>query len=294
MNPLGCHAQVWVGDWTEESADLAARRTAEAGFDLLEVPVLDPRTVDPALTGRVLDRYGLQGACSMGLHLDADVSSEDADVAARGQELLLAALDVVRASGVRWFTGVLYSALHKYDRPLGPRGREHVVACLRTLAERAAADGVVVGLEVVNRYETNVVNTAQEALALLDDVGAENLVVHLDTYHMNIEEGDLAKPVLECGDRLGYVHVGGEPPRVPRIRDGRLPRLLPGAGADRLRRARDVRVVLLRRRLRALVHHAGRLAGPLGRQRGPRGPRPPLGRRRAARGGGLATVSRGR
>jgi D-psicose/D-tagatose/L-ribulose 3-epimerase len=67
---------------------------------------------------------------------------------------------------------------------------------------------VVLGLEVCNRYETNVVNTAKDALALADEIGEENVMVHLDTYHMNIEEDDLVRPLREVGNRLGYVHVG--------------------------------------------------------------------------------------
>ncbi|MBW8711897.1 MAG: sugar phosphate isomerase/epimerase, partial [Mycobacterium sp.] len=61
---------------------------------------------------------------------------------------------------------------------------------------------------ICNRYETNVVNTAHDCLRLADDIGADNVVIHLDTYHMNIEEDDLVAPVHEVGDRLGYVHIG--------------------------------------------------------------------------------------
>src|SRR6266508_4362100 len=142
MNTLGVHALVWVGDWTEKSCRAAVERTKAAGFDLIEIPVLDPDRIDAAMTRRVLDEAGLAAACSLGLSFDAGES------------------------------------------------------------------GITLGLETVNRYESNVVNTAQQTLALIKDVGAPNVVVHLDTYHMNIEEGDLARPVYECGERLGYVHVG--------------------------------------------------------------------------------------
>jgi D-psicose/D-tagatose/L-ribulose 3-epimerase len=64
------------------------------------------------------------------------------------------------------------------------------------------------GLEICNRYETNVVNTAREALTLADDIGEDNVLIHLDTYHMNIEEDDFVQPVQEVGERLGYVHIG--------------------------------------------------------------------------------------
>jgi D-psicose/D-tagatose/L-ribulose 3-epimerase len=134
MNPLGVHALVWAGGWSEADARRAVAATAAAGFDLLEIPVLEPETVDA--------------------------------------------------------------------------GRAHCVESLAWLAERAAADGITLGVEVVNRYESNLLNTAEQALALLDEIGAPNLVVHLDTYHMNIEEQDFATPIQRCGERLGYVHVG--------------------------------------------------------------------------------------
>lgn len=79
---------------------------------------------------------------------------------------------------------------------------------LQDLAKEAGNLEMTLGLEVCNRYETNVINTAADALRLADDIGADNVTIHLDTYHMNIEEDDFARPVLLVGDRLGYVHVG--------------------------------------------------------------------------------------
>ena len=208
MNPLGVHALVWVGGWSEADARRAVEATAAAGFDLLEIPVLEPATIDAGLTRKLLDEYGLRAACSLGLSLDADVSSADPEVARRGRELLAAALAVARDVGASHLTGVLHSALGKYPGPATPQGRAHCVQALGWLAERAAQDGITLGIEVVNRYESNLLNTAEQALALLDEVGAPNLLVHLDTYHMNIEEEDFATPVQRCGPRLGYVHVG--------------------------------------------------------------------------------------
>lgn len=74
---------------------------------------------------------------------------------------------------------------------------------LRGLAE---AD-IRLGLEICNRYETNVVNTVRDALDLADDIGCDNVRVHLDTYHMNIEEADFVRPVHEAGARLGDLAI---------------------------------------------------------------------------------------
>jgi D-psicose/D-tagatose/L-ribulose 3-epimerase len=207
-NPLGVHALVWVGDTLRDSVELAARRTVECGFDLLELSLHDLDRLDVAHAKDTLVRSGLQVACSRGLAFDADVSSEDAAVVERGAKLLLASLMATANLGARVLTGALYSALGKYGRPASDRGRRNAVAVLRDLAKEAAGRDVVLGLEICNRYETNVINTARQALALADDIGEENVVIHLDTYHMNIEEDDLVRPVHEVGDRLGYVHIG--------------------------------------------------------------------------------------
>lgn len=208
MNTLGVHALVWTGGWTEPEARHAISSSATAGFDLIEIPVLDPGSVDSVMTRRLLEEYGLDVTCSLGLTLDADISSADEAVAARGLSLLRDALRVARDVGSEQLCGILYSALAKYPAPLAPEGRRNCVDALRALADEGEAMGVRLNLEIVNRYETNVINTADEALALIDDIGSPNVRVHLDTYHMNIEETDFATPVARCGGRLGYVHVG--------------------------------------------------------------------------------------
>ena len=117
-------------------------------------------------------------------------------------------MEIIHDLGGRYLVGVLYSVLKKYPGPATARGRADSQDVLRRLAERAAGLGVTIALEVVNRYETNLFNTCSGALAYLDELGDPRIKVHLDTYHMNIEESDLFSPVLDAGDRLGYVHIG--------------------------------------------------------------------------------------
>lgn len=207
-NPIGVHALVFVAGWSPEEAEYAVRSTADAGFDLLEIPLLDPTSVDGPATADLLRRHGLRAACSLGLSFDTDISSEDPAVVAAGERLLHDALEVTRTVGSRYLSGVIFSAMGKYTRPASAKGRANSAAVLRELARTAARDNIIVGLEAVNRYETNLVNTVADALAHIDAIGEDNVVVHLDTYHANIEEGDLARPVRLAGDRLGYVHVG--------------------------------------------------------------------------------------
>ncbi|MPY53257.1 sugar phosphate isomerase/epimerase family protein [Streptomyces acidicola] len=207
-NPIGVHALVWVGDTSPASVSHAVERTRAAGFDLLELSLHDSVNLDVSAARKEIADAGLKVACSRGLAFDADVSSADPAVVERGEKLLHDSLAVTHGLGGTHFTGALYSALGKYGAPLSSAGRANVVSVLRRLAQEAHGLGMTLGLEVCNRYETNVVNTARDALALADDIGEDNVLIHLDTYHMNIEEDDLVRPVREAGDRLGYVHIG--------------------------------------------------------------------------------------
>lgn len=207
-NPLGIHALVWAGDTTPESVSRAVHGSKAAGFDLLELSLHDLDRLDVPAAKAELDAAGLRVACSRGLPFDADVSSDDPAVVERGAKILRACLDATTGLGGRIFTGALYSALGKYPTPPTAAGRANAVSVVKELARAAAPNGVTLGLEICNRYETNLVNTARQALELADAVGEDNVVVHLDTYHMNIEEDDMARPVREVGDRLGYVHIG--------------------------------------------------------------------------------------
>jgi D-psicose/D-tagatose/L-ribulose 3-epimerase len=208
LNQLGVHALVFAGGTSPDEMTRTIRQTKEAGYDLLELSLHDSPALDVAAARAELEAAGLGIVCSRGLAFSADVSSPDPEVVARGAALLHESLEITHGLGGTHFTGALYSALGKYGAPLSAAGRANVVTTLRDLAKEADGKGMTLGLEICNRYETNVINTAADALRLADDIGADNVVVHLDTYHMNIEEDDFVRPVLLLGDRLGYVHVG--------------------------------------------------------------------------------------
>ena len=184
---------VWVGDTAPDSVHTAISQTVATGYEILEFSLHDSVNLNRDKTRELLTANGIQAACSRGLARDADVSSDDPAVVARGAALLRESLEVTHAIGATILTGALYSAFGKAAHPLTPTGRDNVVGVLKELAAEAAPLGVTLGLEICNRYETNVVNTARDCLRLADDIGADNVVIHLDTYHMNIEESDLSR-----------------------------------------------------------------------------------------------------
>lgn len=205
---IGCHGSVWTGTFDVDGLRLAVSKTKEAGFDLLEIPLMDPYGLDVAATKELLTDYNLAATASLGLNERTDISSEDPQIVAAGEEFLGKCLEVLSDIGGTALVGVIYSAMKKYSAPASARARQNSVDAIARLAARGQALGVRMGIEVVNRYESNLVNTGRQGLAFVKDVGHENVSVHLDTYHMNIEEPDMFSPVLTCGERLGYVHIG--------------------------------------------------------------------------------------
>ena len=205
---FGGHALVWVGDWSAASARSAISSAARNGYDYIELAIFDPWSFDIAMTKDLLQEFNLRAHASLGLSAKTDVTSPDASIVKKGDELLCKVADVLHALGGTELCGVIYSSLAKYPGPASKEARASSVAAMQRLADYTAELGINIDLEVVNRYETNIMNTGLEGLEFLDQVNRPNAFIHLDTYHMNIEEDGLQKSVLAAGDRLGYVHIG--------------------------------------------------------------------------------------
>ena len=205
---FGGHALVWVGDWSAASARSAISSAARNGYDYIELAIFDPWSFDIAMTKDLLQEFNLRAHASLGLSAKTDVTSPDASIVKKGDELLCKVADVLHALGGTELCGVIYSSLAKYPGPASKEARASSVAAMQRLADYTAELGINIDLEVVNRYETNIMNTGLEGLEFLDQVNRPNAFLHLDTYHMNIEEDGLQKSVLAAGDRLGYVHIG--------------------------------------------------------------------------------------
>lgn len=207
MTIIGCHGLVWTGSFDAAGIRHAVAATRQAGFDLIEFPLMDPAAFDVRAARSAIDEHGLEASGSLGLADATDISSEDPARVRAGEELLVRAVDVLAELGSRHLCGVVYSAMQKYQQPATPRGIENSRAVIERVAGRAAEAGITVSVEVTNRYESNVLNTARQARDFVRGLSPQ-VGVHLDTYHMNIEETDMVTPVLATADLLRYVHVG--------------------------------------------------------------------------------------
>lgn len=208
MNQLGIHALVWVTDWTDESIQYAADKSAEVGFDLIEAVIFDPAEARPTQTAKALARAGIGCVTGMALNPGADISSPAPAVARKGEQFIADAIAATRDMGSQLLGGVTHSAMHRYLDAPHPGVRQQLIDIYGRLAERARAAGVRLGIEAVNRYESYVVNTLDDAALIVKAVGSDALFIHMDTYHMNIEEHAVADTIRRNQAYIGHVHIG--------------------------------------------------------------------------------------
>ena len=212
MQGFGIHSSIWTMRWTREAAEHAVGEAVNHGFDFIEVALLDPPIVDAAHSRRLFARTGMRAVCSLGLP-EACWPSRAPDA---GIAFLKAALDKTAAMGAEALTGVTYGGIgERTGLPPTEGELDNVATCLRAAAAHAKALGIGFGVEPVNRYETHLINTGWQAAAMVDRVGADTLFVHLDTYHMNIEEKGAGNGILPCRDHLRYIHLSESDRGVP-------------------------------------------------------------------------------
>lgn len=207
MNKLGLHSLVYTSDWTPANAHRVFGRAADLGYDLVELLMFDPAATDTALTAQVAQQYSVGVVAGICGTLTADLSNPDPLIAQRGEELIGDAIRAARDMGATMLGGPTFSAVHRYTQAPSEIARERAVERYGRIADQASAAGIRVGLEALNRYESNFINTVEQAADIVRAVGSPALFVHADLFHMNIEEGDLAQAVENVADVLGYVHV---------------------------------------------------------------------------------------
>ena len=170
--------------------------------------MIDPKAINVKRTRKALESAAIKPITSLGLSMETDISSDDPAAVSRGETHLNNALTVARDLGSTMLSGVLYSALGKYQKASTDIGRWNCVSGPSTPGRKSK--GIGHDDRQSNRstaMRANLINSGDDALSLIEAIGADNMVVHLDSYHMNIEEGAPGPLIERLGKRLGYVHV---------------------------------------------------------------------------------------
>lgn len=201
------HPGVWLPQpWDQSRALEVARRSSQLGYQRVVVPLHNLDEVDPSEVRKVFSLAGVEAINSIGQTPTADVSSDDSELRRRGVERLRKAASAAHAMGSRHLGGVVYGCLGS-KRHLDAKQFQRTARVLGEVADEIASLGVRLVCEVVNRYETPMLNTAAQAVSFVEQAQSENIGIHLDTFHMNIEETDLMAAVEHALPHLWYLEL---------------------------------------------------------------------------------------
>ncbi len=212
MARLGLHGLAFTPLWNPDEADRFLPQITAQGVTVIETPLLDPRKYDSLGTRRAAERNGVEIVCSLGLPEEMDVMARGSDVA----DYLRFALKVARDAGAGMLSGVTYGTIGKRSgKPVTLAELDAIARLIDRVSKSARDLNMRLGIEPCNRYETHLLNTARQSAELIERVGADNVFIHLDTYHMNIEEVSMADGFADAGEHLGYLHLSESNRGVP-------------------------------------------------------------------------------
>jgi D-psicose/D-tagatose/L-ribulose 3-epimerase len=181
---------------------------ADLGYSHAVLPPFDPDGAPVAEWAALFRDHGVAPIAMVGQSPGADVSSADPGEQEQGEAALRRMVEATAELGGDQLNGVSYGLFGRPETAPPEGAFERAAARLGAVADYAHGQGVTMTFEVLNRYETAMLNTAQQALDFVAASGSDHLRVHLDTFHMAVEEADMMAAVRSAVPVLGYLELG--------------------------------------------------------------------------------------
>lgn len=211
---IGVNTWVWTSPLTDAGLAELAPRIRDWGFDTVELPVEQPGDWDPYRAADLLAELGLRTTVCLVMPPGRELV--ESDRVPETQDYLRHVVDVAAIVGSPVAGGPAYSSV---GRTWLVEDRRKTYAELRAnlapVVDYAATKGVRIAVEPLNRYETSLINTVEQALDAVDGLADDGCGLLLDTYHMNIEETSTAAAILAAGTRIAHVQVAGNDRGAP-------------------------------------------------------------------------------
>jgi D-psicose/D-tagatose/L-ribulose 3-epimerase len=207
---FGVNTFVWVSPFSSQQfCDLAARAKA-FGFDILELAIENPELVDIRQIKRDKEMLAVEVGVCGAFGPDRDLANAAAAPRENAKAYLRWLVDAASELGSKCVCGPMYSSVGKahLDDPAARQAEwERAVSGVRQMAEYAAGKEVCLALEPLNRFETDMINTVDQGLRFISDTGMSNVGLHLDTFHMHLEEKSSAQAIRKAGKAIFHFHA---------------------------------------------------------------------------------------
>ena len=207
---FGINTFVWVSPFKTEVAEELADKVKKIGFDIIELSCEQPSLIDVSKVNTIIKEKGLDVVVCGAFGLSRNLCGEDPQLVQNAKEYIYWLIDAAAVLGAKVVAGPMYSSVGKahYD-DLVEREKEwdRAVDNMRQMADYAASKDVRLALETLNRFETDMINTVSQGLEFIKDIGRENVGLHLDTFHMHLEEKSSADAIRLAGDKIFHFHA---------------------------------------------------------------------------------------
>lgn len=214
---FGANTFIWASPFGNEHLDLI-HKVRQLGFDVFEIAYDIPERLNLKRLKDALTEQNLEPSLCGVLSPDRDLSSDDPDVRAHAADYIRSCIDAAHEIGAKVVGGPLYAAVG-VTRDVSPLEREAVRSrCadeLRPLAHYAGEHGIRLALELINRFETDILNTVEQGLAMVAEIDSPHIGLHLDTFHMNLEEKNSAEAIRRTADKLFLFHISENDRGIP-------------------------------------------------------------------------------
>jgi D-psicose/D-tagatose/L-ribulose 3-epimerase len=206
---FGVSTWLWTSPFSTETVSLFPK-IKEMGYDMVEIPVEDPSLLDTKVVKAALIENGLQPIICGAFGTSRDLTHEDPSYHKNSFDYIQACFEICEQLGGSFLAGPMYSAVGK-ARLVSPEQKkiewERAVKNLQRVCAMAQEKGLKIALEPLNRFETDLINTAEDVMQLIRDINHPAANVILDGFHMNIEEPDVERAIRLAGDKLIHVQV---------------------------------------------------------------------------------------
>jgi len=206
---FGVSTWLWTSPFNRDTVALFSK-IKNYGFDAVEIPVEDPSLIDLKLVKKALQEQGLKPIICGAFGPTRDLTNEDPKYHQTCFDYLDACFEITAELGSSFVAGPMYAAVGK-ARLVSPEQRQiewdRAVRNLQKVCKRAGEFGLDLAIETLNRFETDLINTSEDLMRLIQDINEPQAKGTLDGFHLNIEEPSLEEAIRRVGDKLIHVQV---------------------------------------------------------------------------------------